>query len=203
MDPYNNIFTPTLTIFQATSSAYRAIQHFRGLPDEFKKVDRSLVLAQNTLDLVSSQLQSQTLDESSRNAIQKIVSPCEEKATALHEIFEEIEQSGQNGRGGSVLELYRTSLLRLGKASRVEILMQGILEDLDALAVNRMFRTATQSQLAQLEAAIEEMSKVKSSVSDSELISPGTSNNQHIATGATGHQNNYNAARDINFGMRP
>lgn len=185
MDPLS-IIASTITLVQAISSTYKAIQHLNGLPNEFKEVNRNLSLAEDTLDLAGKQLQSLALDESSKKAIQPVVSGCKEKAKMLQDIFEKVQKGVTNAKGGSVLDFYRTSLLRLGKAQRVETLMQGILRGLDALATNRLFRTATQSQMAQLKEAIDQLSNVKSSVPDSDFDGSGT-NTQNIASGGTGN----------------
>ncbi|RYP66586.1 hypothetical protein DL769_005993 [Monosporascus sp. CRB-8-3] len=188
MDPLSAIAS-TIAVVQAISSTYKAIQHLRGLPDEFNEVNRNLPLAQDTLGLARGQLQGLALDESSKEALQPLVCGCEEKAKMLQAIFEKVEKGVKNAQDGSVLDFYRTSVLRLGKAHRVETLMQGILRDLDALATNQLFRTATQSQMAQLKEAINQLSNVESSVPDSDFESPGT-NSQHIASGGTGYQSN-------------
>ncbi|RYP51033.1 hypothetical protein DL768_003533 [Monosporascus sp. mg162] len=167
MDPLSAIAS-TIALVQAISSTYKAIQHLRGLPEEFNEVNRHLPLAQDTLGLAREQLQGLALDESSKEALQPLVCGCEEKAKMLQAIFEKFEKGVRNAKEGSVLDFYRISVLRLGKAHRVETLMQGILRDLDALATNQLFRTATRSQMAELKEAINQLSKVESSVPDSD-----------------------------------
>ncbi|KAH7113408.1 WD domain-containing protein [Dactylonectria macrodidyma] len=185
MDPLS-VITSTITVVQAISSTYKAIQHLRGLPNEFNEVNRNLPLAQDTLGLARDQLEGLALDESSKKALQPLVSGCEEKAKMLQDIFKKVEKGVKNAEDGSVLNFYRTSLLRLGKAHRVETLMQGILGGLDALAANQLFRTATQSQMAELKEAIDQLSKVESSVPDSDFEGSMT-NSQNIASGGTGY----------------
>lgn len=185
MDPLS-IIASTIAIVEAVSLTYKAIQHLRGLPDEFKEVNQNLPLAQDTLALARDHLQGLALDDSSKEAIQSVVSGCEERARMLQEIFKKVEKGAKNAKDGSVLDFYRTSLLRLGKAHRVETLMRGILRDLDALATNQLFKTATQSQTAQLKEAIDQLSNVESSVPDSAFESPG-SNIMHNNDQATGY----------------
>lgn len=99
-----------------------------------------------------------------------------------------LEKVGQDAKDGSALDIYRTTLLRLGKAHRVETLMQGILKALQDLAVNQSFRTATQSQMAALKEAVDKLSNVESSVPDSDFVSPLTHNTQHVSAGGVGNQ---------------
>lgn len=186
MDPLS-IIASTIAVIQATASTYKAIQNLRGLPKEFDEVSQNLPLAENTLCLARNQLEGQTLDEPSRTALERRISGCELKAKQLRDIFEKVDNSAKNGKDRSVQALYRTSLLRLGKSHRVETLMRGILRDLDALATNQLFKTATQSQVVQLEEAIDQLSNVVSSVPDSDFNGSGASFTQNIS-GGTGYQ---------------
>lgn len=200
MDPLG-IITSTIAVVQAISGTYQAIQLLRGLPSEFNEVNRNLPLAEDTLGLARDQLQGQILDESSKRALLPVVSSCEEKTKKLQDIFEKVEKWVKNTKDGSVLDFYRTFLLRLGKAHRVETLMQGILRDLDALATHRLFKTATQNQMAQLKEAIDQLSKVESSVPDSDFEGSMTNSTQNIASGGTGNQSvNSGQGQKINSG---
>jgi len=161
-------------------------------------VNQNLPLVQNTLDLAYGQLQGVDMDESFKKAIGLIVSGCKEKAEKLQDIFTKLGSA----KDGSILDFYRTTLLRLGKAHRVETLMQDILKGLKALAANHIFKTATQSQMAKLEEAINKLSHVESSVPDSDFESFGTHVNQNIADGGTGNQavNTGAGSMKANFG---
>ncbi|KAJ6438047.1 MYB DNA-binding domain-containing protein [Purpureocillium lavendulum] len=156
-------------------------------PNEFNEVNRHLPMAQETLGLARDQLQGRTLDESSKKAFQPLVIGCEEKAKKLQGVFEKVEKGVQSAKDGSVLDIYRTSLLRLDKAHRVETLMRGVLKGLDALATTQLFRTATQSQVALLRDAIEQLSNLESSVPDSDFAGHQTQNSgqgQNIVFGS-------------------
>ena len=76
-------------------------------------------MAQDTLYLVRGQLRGQALDESSREVLRPLVSGCEEKAKMLRDIFDKVERGVKNTKDRSVLDFYRTFLLRLGKAHRL------------------------------------------------------------------------------------
>lgn len=200
MDPLS-VTASTLAIIQATSATYKVIQHLRGLPKEFIEVNRRLPLAEDTLRLARDQLQGQALDEPSKLAMQPLVTDCEERAKKLQDILEQVENGMKNTKDGSALDFYRRSLLRLGKAHRVETLMQGILRSLDALATNRLFKAATQSQVAQLQEAIDMLSKVRSSVPDSDFEGSGAILKQSIAAGGKGYQSHYSGqGQHINSG---
>lgn len=190
MDPLS-VIASTIAILQATAATYKAIQHLKNLPKEFDEVYKNLPVAQDTLRQAHDHLQGQSLDDASKAALQPVVSDCERDVAKLHKIFETVANAVKNTKDGSVLDFYRTSLLRLGKANRVETLMRGVLSSLDKLATNRLFQTATQNQVAQLKESFEKLSTVASSVPNSEFEDLGTIMNQSIASGGTGHQSHY------------
>lgn len=91
MDPLS-ITVATIAIVQTISSTYDTIQRLKGLPKAFKEVGQELHLVKETLDLVRSQLQASSLDDSTQKAIEPIIRGCQEKAIALNGIFQEIEK---------------------------------------------------------------------------------------------------------------
>lgn len=190
MDPLS-VIASTIAIVQATVATYKTIEKLKGLPKEFVEVGLRFPLAQDSLRLLRNQIETQTLDEASHKAIEPCLTGCEANAKKLRDIFNNIEKAAANN--SSMLDMYRTALLRLGKAHRVESLMNGILADLNALVTNQLFRgDATTKRVAvQLEEAIEQLSDLASSVSDEELDSP-QGFCQVIESGGTGHQTQYN-----------
>ncbi|GAB1311330.1 Ankyrin repeat domain-containing protein 50 [Madurella fahalii] len=154
MDPLSvlSAIASTIALTQAISSTYRAIQHLRGLPKAFNEVNQGLPLVENTLALVRDQLDSMDLDESLTRTIGPVVRGCEEKARALHDIFEEVEKKKEAN------DWLALPMSRLSKARQVKTLMQEIERDVEGLAANRLFRTATQDQMAKLEKAIQKLS---------------------------------------------
>ncbi|KAH6664761.1 WD domain-containing protein [Plectosphaerella plurivora] len=198
MDPLS-IIASTIAIVGVVASSSKAIQSIKGLPSEFKEVNQNLPLVQDTLVLARDRLKDGdgvALDESSKNAIEPVLSGCETKARMLQEIFDKIEK-GAKDSGGSGLDLYRTALLRLGKAHRVETLLRDIIKSLDLLATNQFFRASIKR--GKLVDAEDELSGLQSSVPDSEFESAG--NVQNIAEGATGQQTNiYGQGHNISSG---
>lgn len=218
MDPLNTVEL-TVDIVKATSATYEALQCLPGLPKEFKQVSRSLPLVQETLSLARDRLQDPGTDwdKSSKNALGPPISLCREKAEMLREVFENIRQGTKDpsAKDRSGLYLYRKCLRSLGKAYRIEKLMEGILKDLGAFATNSLIQTATESQMAQLKKEIEQLSKVESSVPDSDTDGP-MNNSQNIDSGGTGYMSVINGqghhinpgsgqqyiAQTISFGMK-
>jgi hypothetical protein len=191
MDPLS-IIASAITIVSAISKIYDNMKDIQGLPKAFKEVGQNLNLADETLKLARAQLQSQNISESTKEAINPVLRDCERKATSLNRIFEEIskvEEGGKKAKDWAALaSLYRRTVLHLGKAHRVETLMQGILTGLKGLAIHRVFSTENQEQMDKLERALESLSKVEPSLNDSDFDRSGTQLNQDIATGGTGNQ---------------
>ncbi|GAB1315143.1 hypothetical protein MFIFM68171_05353 [Madurella fahalii] len=153
-----SIIASTIAILQAIASTYKAIQHLRGLPKAFDEVNRSLPLVEDSLVVARDRIRDVDLDESTRRAIEPVISSCQEKAKALLEIFQRVDKAKKDANG-SALDTYRARMLRLGKGHRVENLMQDILRGLQALAINQSLRAATHAQVARLERAISVLSQ--------------------------------------------
>ena len=218
MDPLS-ITASTLTILQTISAAFDAIRQVKGLPKAFKEVGRNLALVTETLGLASAQLESAALKDSARKTIGDVVRSCNEKAASLSEIFQELnrrKEHDKNKNWSSLVSFYRSMLLRLGKAHRVETLMQGILDSLKVLAIHKVFQTACEQQIQKLESASKQLSEVEPSLHDSEWDQGGRTVTQNIASGGTGHLitndtgtqsnvfgNQFTASGDMNFGMMP
>lgn len=191
MDPLS-ITAATLAIIQSVSITYTTIQHLRGLPKAFKEVGQNLALVEETLVLVQEQLEGATFTDATTEAIETVLKSCQGKAKLLNNVFQEINRgklNDKNAKDWSVIaNIYRTAVLRLGKAHRVESLMQDILNGLKGLTMNQVFRTATQSQMEKLEKAIENLATVEPSIKESEFDQGSTNLTMNIASGAKGNQ---------------
>lgn len=187
MDPVS-IIASTIAISQAILSAYKAIEHIKGLPKAFREVNQNIPLVQETLELARLQLERVGLNEPSGKAVEPVISNCHKKFEALQNIFQEIDKGKDAKDWSALVSFYRTTVVPLGKAHRVEALMQDILKDLRMLAINQLFKTATQSQVAKLESAVQDLSNVDPSLPDADFETSVSNVTQHVAQGATGNQ---------------
>lgn len=191
MDPLS-IIASAITIISTVSNIYESLKDIQGLPKAFKEVGQNLNLADETLKLARTQLESQNVSEPTKEAITTVLKDCERKATSLNRIFEEISKVEEGGKKAKdwagLANLYRKIVLRLGKVHRVETLMQGILNGLKGLAIHKVFSTEHQEQVDKLERAIESLSKVEPSLNDSDFDKSSTQLNMEIASGGTGNQ---------------
>lgn len=191
MDPLS-ITAATLAIINAISAIYKNIQHVKGLPKAFQEVGQNLGLVEETLALVKQVLGEDKGDESASEAIKRVLEGCHEKAESLKNIFEKINEKKMTERNAkewsAIANFYRTMVLRLGKAHRVETLMQDILDGVKVLAMNQVFRTASQEQIDRLESATKKLSEVEPSIKESDFEQGGTNLTMHIASGGKGNQ---------------
>jgi len=173
-----------LQFIQQISSAYQTIQRLKGLPKAFEVVGQNIPLLEDTLELVRTQLrerlQENSIDDLTKESIETILNRCRTRAKKLKTIFDEIHGKNKenNAREWSALDdFYRKRVLTLGKANRVETLMQGMLDDLKNLTMNQVFRLASQRQVEMLEKrlmeAIDKLSKVEPSIDDAEFEKGG------------------------------
>jgi len=213
MDPLS-LTIATITLVEGISSTYKAIQHLKGLPKAFQKVNESLPLVEETLKSAEETLRSRgTLPRDVAKPIQNTINTCHKKTEALLTIFQKIEDQNKeyrerkDGKEWSVMDIYLPILQtwgRMAKAHRVEALMQDTLNALKVLAINQVFKTATHTQVARLEVAIEELAKVEPSVPDSDSDDGGTVNvTQNVASGGKGNQAfNKGGHQENTFGSR-
>ncbi|KAL6824649.1 nucleoside phosphorylase domain-containing protein [Trichoderma sp. SZMC 28015] len=185
-----DIFKPAFAAVQDTSTKYgRDIKDHQNLPDEFIKVNQCFLVAEETLSYARN---NATWDESSTETVQPFATSLKTKAEMLQDIFSKVgKQMDDDSNNGSVLDCYRDTLIKLGKSYRVEVLMLGLLKDLFELFTKELLKAENYMRFDELKEAIDTMSQVKSSVSDTDLRPPGTNFTQNVASGGTGNQSYY------------
>lgn len=207
MDPFS-IIIGTMTLVEAASTAYNTIQKIKNTPKAFKEVGESLPTVKQTLSEALAFYNS-TTDTALQTDVLPITERCKENVGDLKAIFEKVASYNKDETDGNTWEVvvkkYCSALLTWGstlaKSRKVEILMRDILKDVDLLSQHRLFQTATFTQVAGIQDAIERLSQIEPSISDSELEVPTQSNIQNIATGGRGMQNNnYGDNQQANFG---
>ncbi|PKK49411.1 hypothetical protein CI102_6360 [Trichoderma harzianum] len=183
-------FRSALATVQITPINYQqVIQHLENLPNEFIQVNQHFPVAHETLDYVCK---NATLDESSTESFQPFATSLKTKAEMLQKIFSQVgKQMEDDSNNGSVLDCYRETLIKLGKSYRVEVLMLGLLKDLNALFTEGLLKAEDYMKFDALQEAIDAMSEVKSSVSDDDFKTSGANFTQNVASGGTGNQSYY------------
>lgn len=137
-------------------------------------MNKLLPLVEQTLrDAKSPARNFKSSDEA--KALAAVLYSCDEKADKLLEIFRKIARNSKDKYDTSI---YRAIVIQQGK-NLVETLMDGILEDLEALVSHHIFPAEIQMQTKPLADAREELAKASPSLADSDLAERNSAANQY------------------------
>lgn len=162
----------TIGIIQAIGKIYQAIKDRKGLPGAFEEISNKLPLLENTLELTKSYAEEANVDLD--ESIQSTVKGCQDRATKLKKIFEEIRDA-KISKSKPIMKWYRLIVIPQGKNYRVEDLMKNMMIDVQSLSNNQVFKAATRTQIEELQKAIEELAQVEPSIPDDLFKSPASS----------------------------
>lgn len=149
----------TITIIDTVIKVYNDVQDAHGIPSTFREITQRLPLIRNTLGMAEAHIVEGSLDEESCRAIEPIIEGCRDKALHLETIFRRVVPQANI----SSLDRYRIALRALGKGNRVEVLMKGMLADVQLLAGNQAFKI-NEVEIGRLVKAIEELSAMPPSL---------------------------------------
>lgn len=180
------LISSIVAIVDGTKQVFEAAKKTHGLPDAFREVAGRLPIVWNILNSIKQYAEDGYIDEASCAGVKAVVDLCGEKAKTLEELFHKVIPEA----GSSRKKRYLSAVKTLGKGSRVEVLMKGMLEDLQLLAFNHGIRTVSRTQTQEITRAISEVSAIPPSVPEHLLEGPNTS---------SAPQNSYDA-QGINFG---
>jgi len=151
------IISGVIAIIDATAKIYKAANDASGLPEAFRDIATRLPLVCQTLQTVSENLNKTIPDEECCEAIKPVLRRCESRATQLEKIFKDVVPHAHASR----MERYTLATRTWAKGDTVELLMKGILEDVQLLASNRVAELPTQASVAAvIREAIEEVSAI-------------------------------------------
>lgn len=154
------LISAIISIIDGASKLYDAIENSSHLPQAFREVAQRLPLIRDTLRTTEGRLQKYDIDGDTYAAIKPTVESCKDKAERLRNILQDV--AGQPD--ASRIERYRLAVRRLGKESKVEELMKGMLEDVQLLAANQAVKAVGQEKVDELMRAIQALTKVPPSV---------------------------------------
>ncbi|OAQ60148.1 ankyrin repeat domain-containing protein [Pochonia chlamydosporia 170] len=190
---------------------FNSIKDLGGLPEVFQEVGNCLLIVRNALQAAETQAHNVEADKEAE-ALEDSLRSCKEKAEQLLEIVKCIKEN----KAKSPKAAYQERVVQLGKASRVETLLDNILKDLQVLAAHRAFKAALETQAEALDEGrkkLEQVAREKPSVPDSMFEEPsGTTNinygRDQITNTVRGTQNNvkghqFNANGNQSFGRIP
>ncbi|KAJ8122476.1 hypothetical protein ONZ43_g1342 [Nemania bipapillata] len=174
------LVTGTINIVSALKTTYDAANNTQGLPQAFNEVAERLPLVRDTLQVTEDRLRALSPDEPTSSAIRTTVKEAHEKARKLEIIFQKCLPHEDASR----LSRYVAALRILGKGNKVEVLMRGLLENVQDLANNQAIRAATAEQVSALARAVEAVGALEPSVSDDLIDLPSNAvRNHHSGSG--------------------
>ncbi|TQN67663.1 hypothetical protein CSHISOI_07782 [Colletotrichum shisoi] len=171
------LISAIITIVDTAIDFCDAIKDLDGLPEAFKQVHARLPLVREIL--LDAKGLAKNADENEASALKSGLENCQEKAEELKMIFLHILQD-KSEDGAFVVSVYGAFVKRKkGLGSRVETLMQRILEDFQILSTYAVFEAAKKKE-DDIEKARQEMTNVPPSIDDSDLEDkPGSTWNQN------------------------
>ena len=182
------VISSVIAIVDGTKQVYDAAANAQGLPAAFKEVAGRLPIVQNILRTADQHIKVGDVDNESCKGMIPTIEACKKKAERLKELFQKVLPPDDASRTERYLKAVRT----LGKGNRVELLMKGMLEDVQLLACDHGMKTVTKTEFEQIAKAITEVSAIPPSVDEHVLHdTPFTNINQ-----GPGTQNNYQAQKD-------
>ena len=178
-----------IAIVDATKKVYDAAKDKQGLPAAFREVAERLPVVQNILANAKARAESGQIDDEASKAAKAILEPCDSRVKGLNEIFRKVMPQ----EGDSRLDRYYKAARTLGKGDKVEMLMKGILDDLNLLSVQCGIETG--DHVEKLKEAIKEISALQPSVPD-HIFDETSYTNNNLGSGT---QNNFNAPGGENY----
>ena len=147
------IISSVIAIVDGTKQVYDAASNTNGLPEAFCEVAARSPLVRDILDSAKRHISKGDTHEESCKAAKNVVENCQSKAQSMEEIFKKVIPVDDASRS----ERYFLAVKSLGKGNRVETLMNGMLEDLQLLAINHGMVSETDTREKGLAKAIKEV----------------------------------------------
>lgn len=180
------IISGIIAILDAAVKVYSVVKDSSNLPPAFRDAARRIPLIQDTLRTAEMHLKEYDQDEAYKT-MRPTLEGCKDKAEHLREIFQKVTAQDKT----LSFERYSRAARALGKRTRVESIMKGMLEDVHLLTENHAIKAATEAQVGKLVEAISEMSAIQPSLPDdgsSFSFQNSGSGSQNVNTGS-GTQN--------------
>ena len=194
-----------ISIIDGTKKVHDAASNTLGLPGAFREVAAKLPLVEAILSSVRRNVQEGGRDENSYKEAKIVMEDCEIKAQNLRRLFQKVLPT----EGGSRTSRYISAAKTLGKGSRVESLMEGILKDLQLLVIEHDMGFEKERERTEISEAIAEMAALSPSLQEHELQETNfsathsgsgainqTRGDQHVNSGSGKFYN----AQTMNFG---
>jgi len=138
------------------------IKDDKNLPPAFAVVAKHLDLVQATLEITKNYFKEKKPDNENGLKIQSTLVDGKKMASNLETLFHSVASND----GTPLLERYPRAALKIGRGTRVELVMEGLLKDVKKVVENPAMKAATGVQTEALNKAIKEVSELKPSLEE-------------------------------------
>ncbi|KAE9368986.1 hypothetical protein N431DRAFT_428679 [Stipitochalara longipes BDJ] len=146
------VISSIISIIDGTKKVIDAAKDAKGLPKAFREVAERLPIVTNILGSAKQHIESGDVNEEMCKGVKDVVEACEKKVKNLDRLFRQAIPA----EGASRLETYSLAARTIGKGRKLEILMKGILEDVQLLTSEHGMKIGTSAEKEQLAKAIAE-----------------------------------------------
>ena len=161
------VISSVIAIIDGIKKAYEAVSDAQGLPEAFREVGVRLPFVERILASAEIHFEKTATDTDSLEAARKLLESCKIKLQRLNELFKKVVPTDGASRADRYLSAART----LGKGSRVESLMSGILVDIRLLADD--YNLTPSKEKDELAKAVQEIAALKPSIPEYAFDSAG------------------------------
>lgn len=153
------VISSVVAIVDGTKQVYDAASNAKGLPEAFREAAAQLPIVHNILSSAKKYIEEGDANEGSCREAKDVVEDCKKKAEMLRKLFHKVIPAEDASRR----EKYILAVRTLGKGSRVETLMEGILKGVQLLAIDHGMVTA-ESQRKEVAEAIKQVAALPPSL---------------------------------------
>jgi hypothetical protein len=187
-----SVISSIIAIVDGIKQVVDAASEVEGLPKAFRQASNKLPLVSNILEAAQHNFEADNVSGVEKS-VTLVIDDCKEKWKTLHDLFDGVIPEENASR----VERYYKAVKTLGRGSKVESLMKGILEDIQLLAtiktmtpanVEKVITTVTPAQGDKVAKAIADVTAWPSSVPD-EVFQEGTG------------INNFGGTQNVNAGL--
>ncbi|SCO30799.1 uncharacterized protein FFMR_02000 [Fusarium fujikuroi] len=141
------IISGVVTVIEATITLYKTAKDSSGLPPSLRDAASRLPLIQESLTIAAHGIQRDDQPPpESYTALEVVLQACSDKAAQLHHIFESMVPPS----GATRTHRYLRAVKSFPQVDKANVLVEGILGDLQVLTLNHVVKTAAREQIKKL-----------------------------------------------------
>ena len=183
----NRLASSIITVLDTVVELYSDVGNASDVPDAFVESVRLLPVIRDAVQTVQTGTCTNSADDEAREELQSTLERCMERALQLEIVFRKVLPQARTSRRDRYLLIANAP----GESSRVEALMQELLEDVKQLVRNPSIRSCTETEVEKLAEAIRGLPARQPLVPDNGLEKLPNHNSGTInANSSRGTQNN-------------